>query len=214
MVFRFYWKVLSKSQNAGNAISETLNSKLFWRRIPPEPSTYDITLWGPKFFSRTVPCPKRYSVNGAYKRHFILQRSENTRKDTYAENVVVNYLRNSVKASLCLLYVVVSWCVQNSENSYWNKIRKLSTQHSPIIAAKLERKIKFELPHNQAMWYPAPNVCFWAALSPARAIHVRHHAETWLTTLVVMETRVQRNTSILLHFLSSTRVSSLKYEDA
>ena len=104
VVFRFF----SKSQNAGNAISETLNSKLFWRRIPPEPSTYDITLWGPKFFSRTVPCPKRYSVNGAYKRHFILQRSENTRKDTYAENVVVNYLRNSVKTSLFLLYVVVS----------------------------------------------------------------------------------------------------------
>ena len=27
------------SQNAGNAISETLNSNIFWQRIPPDAST-------------------------------------------------------------------------------------------------------------------------------------------------------------------------------
>ena len=41
--------------NAENAISDTLNSKIFLRRIPPDPRTpiHVITLWGPKFFSRT-----------------------------------------------------------------------------------------------------------------------------------------------------------------
>ena len=41
------------SQNAGNAISETLNSNTFWQRIPPDLPTYVIILWGPNCFSRT-----------------------------------------------------------------------------------------------------------------------------------------------------------------
>ena len=41
------------SQNAGNGISETLNSNIFWRRIPPDLPTYVNILWGPKCFSRT-----------------------------------------------------------------------------------------------------------------------------------------------------------------
>ena len=41
------------SQNAGNAISETLNSKNFLVENPPGSPTYVITLWGPEIFSRT-----------------------------------------------------------------------------------------------------------------------------------------------------------------
>ena len=43
------------SQNAGNAISETLNSNIFWQRIPPDPLTYAITLWGPNYFLALGP---------------------------------------------------------------------------------------------------------------------------------------------------------------
>ena len=32
------------SQNVGNAISETLNSKIFWQRIPLDPPTYVISI--------------------------------------------------------------------------------------------------------------------------------------------------------------------------
>ena len=39
------------SQNAGNAISETLNSKMFWQRIPPDPPLHVITVGAQNFFT-------------------------------------------------------------------------------------------------------------------------------------------------------------------
>ena len=44
-----------RSQNAGNTISETLNSNIFWWRIPPDLPTYVIILWGPNAFLAPGP---------------------------------------------------------------------------------------------------------------------------------------------------------------
>ena len=43
------------SQNAGNGISETLNSNIFWRRIPPDLPTCHHFVGAQMFFSHRGP---------------------------------------------------------------------------------------------------------------------------------------------------------------
>ena len=64
MVFRFYSNAL---KNAGNAISETLNSKMFLVENHPAPLIYVITLWGPKLFLAPGPTRSAATVTVVYE---------------------------------------------------------------------------------------------------------------------------------------------------